>query len=276
MATLGALFDSAQTAGTDLYVVFSTPALQTALRKVHDAPLVFTVVADPFLVGAGKSDTEHLPHVTGVYTQGPYRELAELLHAHFPQIKRVGTLFCPAEVNSVSNKEMFVREAGRYGLTVETVPVNHPGELSDAALSLCSRQLDAVAQIMDNIAAPGFPTIAQHRCPGAVAGVHLHGRRRPARCRPGRGAGLLRRGTRNGAQGRAPVMRRRESGADTLLAADRVADIRKPEQRQEVPAEHFRGAVAGIALSDRRIRTLTPAHLWKSLARPLPNISRSS
>ena len=125
------------------------------------APLVFTVVADPFLVGAGKSDTEHLPHVTGVYTQGPYRELAELLHAHFPQIKRVGTLFCPAEVNSVSNKEMFVREAGRYGLTVETVPVNHPGELSDAALSLCSRQLDAVAQIMDNIAAPGFPTIAR-------------------------------------------------------------------------------------------------------------------
>ena len=39
MATLGSLFDSAQTAGTDLYVVFSTPTLQTALRKVHDTPL---------------------------------------------------------------------------------------------------------------------------------------------------------------------------------------------------------------------------------------------
>jgi ABC-type uncharacterized transport system substrate-binding protein len=161
MATLGALFDSAQTAGTDLYVVFSTPTLQTALQKVRDTPLLFTVVADPFVVGAGKSDTEHLPHVTGVYTQGPYRELVDVLHAHFPKIKRVGTLFCPAEVNSVANKDLFVREAGRCGLTVETVPANHAGELSDAALSLCSRRLDAVVQILDNISVPGFPTIAR-------------------------------------------------------------------------------------------------------------------
>ena len=160
MAALGALFDSARTAGTDLYVVFSTPTLQTALQKVRDTPLLFTVVADPFMVGAGKSDTEHLPNVTGVYTQGPYRELVEVLHAHFPQIKRVGTLFCPAEINSVANKDMFVREATRCGLTVETVPANSAGELSDAALSLCSRKLDAVVQVADNLSATGFPTIA--------------------------------------------------------------------------------------------------------------------
>jgi ABC-type uncharacterized transport system substrate-binding protein len=161
MATLGSLFDAAQTAGTDLYVVFSTPTLQTALQKVRDTPLLFTVVADPFMVGAGKSDTEHLPYVTGVYTQGPYRELAEILRVHFPQIKRVGTLFCPAEVNSVANKDLFVREATRCGLTVETVPANQAGELADAALSLCSRQLDAVVQIVDNLSVTGFPTITR-------------------------------------------------------------------------------------------------------------------
>jgi ABC-type uncharacterized transport system substrate-binding protein len=169
MAALGSLFDSAKTAGTDLYVVFSTPTLQAALQKVQDKPLLFTVVADPFIAGAGTSDMEHLPHVTGVYTQGPYRELVEVLHTHFPQIKRVGTLFCPAEVNSVANKDTFVREATRCGLTVETVPANHAGELADAALSLCSRQLDAVVQIMDNISVTGFPTItraaAQTRLP---------------------------------------------------------------------------------------------------------------
>jgi ABC-type uncharacterized transport system substrate-binding protein len=94
--------------------------------------------------------------------------MVELLHAHFPQIKRVGTLFCPAETNSVANKDTFVREASRYGLTVETVAANHAGELSDAALSLCSRQLDAVVQILDNISVPGFPTIAR-----AAAQAHL-------------------------------------------------------------------------------------------------------
>jgi len=161
MAALGSLFDSARTAGTDLYVVFSTPTLQTALQKVHDAPVLFTVVADPIMIGAGKSDKEHLPNVTGVYTQGPYRELAEMLRTHFPHIKRLGTLFCPAEVNSVANKDTFVREATRCGLTVETVPANQAGELSDAALSLCSRKLDAVAQVVDNLSVTGLPTITR-------------------------------------------------------------------------------------------------------------------
>jgi ABC-type uncharacterized transport system substrate-binding protein len=161
MAGLSGVFDSAKTAGTDLYVVYSTPALQTAVRKVPDKPVLFTVVADPFLAGAGKTDAEHLPNVTGVYTLGPYREMAELLRDHFPRIKRVGTLFCPAEANSVTNKGIFVREATRCGLTVETVPVNTSAELADAALALCGRRLDAVVQVIDNLSAAGFPAIAR-------------------------------------------------------------------------------------------------------------------
>lgn len=161
MAALGSLYDSASTIGVDLYVVYGTPTLQTAMQKVRHTPIVFTVVADPFLAGAGKSDQDHLANITGVYTQGPYREMAELLRTHFPQIKRVGTLFCPAEVNSVANKDMFVRESTRCGLTVEAVAANSAGELSDAALSLCSRRLDAVVQVIDNLSVAGFPTIAR-------------------------------------------------------------------------------------------------------------------
>ncbi len=161
MASLGSLFDSARTAGTDLYVVYSTPALQAALRKSLEAPLVFTVVANPFVAGAGETDEDHLPNVTGVYTLGPYREMAELLEAHFPKIKRVGTLFCPAEANSVANKEAFVREAELRGMTVETLPVNTASELSDAALALSGRRLDAFVQVIDNLTTAGFPAIAR-------------------------------------------------------------------------------------------------------------------
>jgi ABC-type uncharacterized transport system substrate-binding protein len=168
MATLGSLFDSAKTAGADLYVVYGTPTLQIAIGQVHGTPVLFTVVADPFVAGAGKSDQDHLPDLTGVYTLGPYREMAELLRTQFPQIKRVGTLFCPAEANSVANKNMFVREAGRCGLTVETVPANGPSELPDSAMALCSRRLDAVGQVIDNLSAAGFPAIAH-----AAAQAHL-------------------------------------------------------------------------------------------------------
>ncbi len=161
MAGLGALFDSAKTAGTDLYVVYSTPALQTAIRRVQHSPVVFTVVADPFVAGAGKTETEHLPNVTGVYTLGPYREMAQLLRNHFPQIQRVGTLFCPAEANSLANKDLFVKEANKCGLTIETVPANSPAEMSDAAQALCGRKLDAVVQVIDNLSSAGFPAIVR-------------------------------------------------------------------------------------------------------------------
>ncbi len=161
MAALGTLFDSARASGVDLYVVFSTPTLQAAIRKVTDTPVIFTVVADPILAGAGESHQVHRPNVAGVYTQGPYREMAELLGRHFPQIKRVGTLYCPAEVNSVGNKDLFTREAARCGLAVEAVAANTATDLSDAALALCGRQLDAVVQVIDNLTVAGFPTIAR-------------------------------------------------------------------------------------------------------------------
>jgi len=161
MAALSSLFDSAKTAGADLYVVYGTPTLQAAIRQVRGTPVIFTVVADPLVAGAGKSDQDHLPNLTGVYTQGPYREMAEVLRTQFPQIKRVGTLFCPAEANSVANKDLFVREATRCGLTVETVPVNSPSELPDSAMALCGRRLDAVVQVIDNLTVSGFPAIAR-------------------------------------------------------------------------------------------------------------------
>jgi ABC-type uncharacterized transport system substrate-binding protein len=161
MAALGSLFDSAKTTGTDLYVVYGTPTLQAAIRQIQETPVVFTVVADPVVAGAGKSDEDHLPNVTGVYTRGPYQEMAEMLQKHFPQIKRVGTLFCPAEVNSVANKDMFVREATRCGLTVATVAANGATELLDAALALCGQRLDAVVQVVDNLSVAGFPAIAR-------------------------------------------------------------------------------------------------------------------
>ena len=173
MAGLGPLFEAADNAGADLYVVYSTPTLQTAIRKVQAKPVLFTVVADPVLAGAGTSDTEHLPNITGVYTQGPYREMAQLVRDNFPQIKRLGTLFCPAEINSVANKDLLVREAEKAGLVVETVPVNTSSELPDAALALCGRRLDAVVQVVDNLSAAGFPAIARAASQSAHSGFCL-------------------------------------------------------------------------------------------------------
>lgn len=161
MASLPSIMDAVLTARADALIVLSTPTLQAAMQKVRTIPIVFTFVADPFVVKAATSDTDHLPNVTGVYTVGPYREMCEILALHFPRYRRVGTLFTPAETNSVANKEMFVAEAKRRGIEVETVPVQTSTELPDAAMALASRPIDAIVQVLDNLTMAGFSPLSR-------------------------------------------------------------------------------------------------------------------
>lgn len=160
MAILPTMADAANSDGTELLLVLSTPTLQTVLHKVKKIPIVFTYVADPMLAGAGTDYQHHLPNVTGVAVLGPYAEMAELLARHFPRWKRIGTLFSPAEVNSVQNSGLFKAEAVKRGIEVLTLPVNSPGELPDAALALASKEIDAIVQTPDNQTVAGFTAIA--------------------------------------------------------------------------------------------------------------------
>lgn len=161
LATLSSILDGVASDGTELLLTLSTPTLQTAIQKVRRIPIVFTFVANPVLAGAGSSNEDHLPNVTGVYTVGPYDEMAELVVSQFPSWKRVGTLFTPAEVNSVYNKDLFVTVCAAHGIAVETIAANSPGELADAALALAGRPIDAIVQISDNQSAGGFTAIAR-------------------------------------------------------------------------------------------------------------------
>ena len=138
MSILPTLADATRGDGTELLIAFSTPTLQAAVQRVRHIPVVFTFVADPIVAGAGQDNEHHLPNITGVYTLGPYAEMLDLLVHDFPQYRHVGTLFSPAEDNSVHNKNLFVEEAAKRGITVTSIPVNSPGELPDAALAIAS------------------------------------------------------------------------------------------------------------------------------------------
>lgn len=161
LATLSSMLDRITSDGTELLITLSTPTLQIAVQKVKRIPVVFTFVANPLLAGAGTTDTDHLPNITGVYTVGPYKETVEIIARDFPSWKRLGTLFAPAEVNSVYNKDLFVVACRERGIAVETVAANSPGELADAALALAGRPIDAIVQISDNQTSAGFTAVAR-------------------------------------------------------------------------------------------------------------------
>ncbi|MBN8246576.1 MAG: ABC transporter substrate-binding protein [Verrucomicrobia bacterium] len=161
MAALGGIFDAVLTAGADLVVPLTTPSLQVALQKVRTIPVVFSVVANPVVAGAGTSATNHLPMVTGVTVEPPLAEALQMLQTYFPEYRRLGTLFCPTEANSLDVQRAFESECRARGLTLESVAVNGPTELSDAALALMARPIDAVVQISDNLTSVGFNAITR-------------------------------------------------------------------------------------------------------------------
>ena len=161
MATLSSMVDAALTDNTDLILASTTPALQGALRRGRGKPLVFTLVANPVLAGAGQSDNDHLPFVTGSYVNSPFEEGLRRLKACLPGTKRIGTLYVPAEVNSVYYKEQLVATAKKLNLEIETLGVSSSGEVPDGALALCGRHIDVFCQISDNLTGSSFASIAQ-------------------------------------------------------------------------------------------------------------------
>ena len=161
MATMNSLIDAAISDKSDLLITFSTPTLQAAIQRSPNVPVVFNYVANAVWAGAGKSDTDHLPNVTGVYVPAAYEEMVALIREVLPQARVLGTLYVPAEVNTVYHRDRFNDAARKAGFEYVTVAANTASEVGDAALSLASRKIDAICQLPGNLTASAFPTIAE-------------------------------------------------------------------------------------------------------------------
>ena len=162
MSTLSSIMTTVKADQTDLLIAISTPALQAAIRQAGvDTKIVFTGVGDGVKAGAGKSETEHLPNVTGITTRSPFDGMAALIKATIPSVKQVGTLFTPAEINSVLYKDWFKEALQKQGLELITIPVTSSAEITQAATELCRNNIQLVCQIVDNLTRPGFALISR-------------------------------------------------------------------------------------------------------------------
>jgi ABC-type uncharacterized transport system substrate-binding protein len=161
MATVSALVDAAVTGGADLLITFSTPTLQAALRRAQNVPVVYNYVASGLKAGAGKSNSDHAPNVTGVSLLPANDEALSLLRQYFPSVHKLGTLYCPAETNMVNSKIALDAAAKRAGFEVVYVPAETATDVPDAAAALLSRDIDAVLQIPGNLTASAFGSISE-------------------------------------------------------------------------------------------------------------------
>ena len=161
IATLNGIMDAVSTEGADMVIPLSTPTLQTAVQKIRNTPIVFALVGNAFIAGAGRTNDEHLPNVTGATIVSPFAEMVALLREVMPSARRCGTVFTPAEVNSAYYHELLTEAGRKAGLEVEAVAASNSSDVADAALALMTRNIDAVCQISDNLTGAAFAGIAK-------------------------------------------------------------------------------------------------------------------
>jgi ABC-type uncharacterized transport system substrate-binding protein len=164
LATLPSLIDAAVDAKAKVIVTLQDETLQAAVQRVKTLPIVFNILSDPFAVGAGTSDSNHLANITGVYSPGfgdpEQTKRVELIKRVVPKVKRVGILFSPGEPLSVGLKDKMTKAAKAAGLSVEAVPINSVSEGTEAATALIGKKVDAI-EIYGNAAHGAFESIIQ-------------------------------------------------------------------------------------------------------------------
>jgi ABC-type uncharacterized transport system substrate-binding protein len=162
LATLPSLIDAAVDDKVKVIVTLQDATLEAAVKRAKSVPVVFHLLSDPFAAGAGTSDSNHLPNITGVYSPGfgdpEQTRRVEMIRRVVPKARKIGVLFSPEEALSVTFKDRMTQAARGAGLQVVAVPVSNIGEIGDATRSLCSQKVDAI-ELFGNAAHAGFPSL---------------------------------------------------------------------------------------------------------------------
>ena len=109
MPTLSALVDAALTQQADMVYTITTPALQVAMQKVHDRPVLFALALDPLLVGDQGTHEKHRPNVAGVYDRSPFEGMMKILRECLPNAHVIGTLYAPSESTRSTSATSLIR-----------------------------------------------------------------------------------------------------------------------------------------------------------------------
>ena len=145
----------------DLLIPFSTPALGAALAQTRDVPIVFGVVSAPLRAGAGKSNEDHLPRVTGAVWFAPNPALFKWLRELFPACRTVGLIYNAAEANSVEETERARAMLAALGLRLEERSIAVSSDIVPAIQSLFAQGVDAVFGMADNTVISSYAALAR-------------------------------------------------------------------------------------------------------------------
>lgn len=148
----------------DLIHSIATPTTQAVLKLNARIPVVFSSITDPVSAGIVPGDSaagkKTGTMVTGVSDLWPVLLQMETYAKFVPKAKKWGTIFNPAEVNSVTHVKAMRAAAKTLGLELLEVNVSSGAEVEQAARSLVGK-VDAITITSDNTTVAHIDQIAK-------------------------------------------------------------------------------------------------------------------
>ena len=155
----------------DLIMANATTALQAAAAATADIPIIGTSVTD--YVTAGVVDSNEAPgrNVTGASDLAPIDEQIAMLQTLFPDVQKVGIVYCSAEPNSIYQSKLAQAELDKAGIAWAEYTAADSNEVQAVvtkAVSACDvlyvptdNTMANNTEIIKNVAVPaGVPVIA--------------------------------------------------------------------------------------------------------------------
>ncbi len=144
-----------------IMVALATQSAQvlSPLSTATNTPLVFTAVTDPVAAKLVPSKTQASPLITGVSDFMEPGPQLDMMRAFLPTLTKLGVLFNPAEINSVSYLKEMEKAAKEKGIELIYAPLNNTSEATSATTSLVGK-VDALYFPNDNTAMAAVGAIA--------------------------------------------------------------------------------------------------------------------
>lgn len=147
--------------GATHIATISSVATQAALKAITDRPIVFGAVANPYVIGAGTSPSEHRPNVTGAEIPLPVDSAVVLAHEAFPDVKTWGTLYDPADPFAEFYLEKAKDGAAAAGVRLITAACTAPGDIAAGIQALKAQGAGGVVQIPSIMIGGAFAAVVK-------------------------------------------------------------------------------------------------------------------
>lgn len=144
----------------DVIVAIATPSAQAVAASTKTIPVVFSAVTDPVAARLVSNWAKPGGNVTGISDMAPIDKHLAMIKRIVPGVKRLGVLYNPGEVNSVSSLAAVKKAAPALGIEVFEGPATKSSEVLAAARSLVGK-VDAFYVPTDNTVVSAFEAVVK-------------------------------------------------------------------------------------------------------------------